>query len=187
MEVAVGAGEAGLAGSSSSSSSAGKRSSSTAPKLTAFKTYYTACVQSPSRLRMSNELGMNRETFSLHASGGTPEVMRLMCAQPGAAAVEMLTLARLMGMPWSSALLCAAIDCDRADLVRWLLLYGCTADADTVLLKGATKVMHSDVQAALANTLTASIKNRTVYCGSALWRVAGAPAPDCAEKVRHHS
>jgi hypothetical protein len=177
---AASAGEAGQAGSSSSSAS--KRSSS---KLTAFKSYYTACVQSPSRLRMSNELGMNRDTFSMHASS-TLEVMRIMCAQPGAAAVEMLTLARLIGMPWSSALVCAAVDCDRADLVTWLLLYGCTADPDAVLSKGAAKLMHPDMQAALANTLTAAIKSRTVYGTHTVWRAAGAPAPDCAEKVTEH-
>eukprot|EP00953_Heterococcus_sp_UTEX-ZZ885_P005480 3420-Heterococcus_DN1.PRE.5 len=175
LEAAVGAVEAGQAGSSSGS--AWRRSSSTAPKLTAFKTYYTACMQSPSRLRMSNELGINRDTFSMHASS---------TLEPEAAAVEMLTLARLIGMPWSPALLCAAVDCDRADLVTWLLLYGCTADPDAVLSKGAAKLMHPDVQAALANTLAAAIKSRTVYGSHTVWRAAGAPAPDCAEKVTEH-
>jgi hypothetical protein len=178
---AVGAGEAGH--SSSSGGSAAKRSS-TARKLAAFRTYYTACVQSPSRLRMANELGMKRDTFSHHASSNAA-VMAIMCNQPQAAAVEMLTIARLIGMPWSSELLCAAIDAGRADLVAWLQLYGCTTDADTLILKGASELLHPDVQAALASKLTAAVKSNSVYGGHTIWRMAGAPHPDCAEKVRH--
>jgi hypothetical protein len=151
------------------------------PKLIAFQTYYTACVQSPSRLRMSNELGMDKDTFSKLASS-KPSIMRIMLKQPGAAAVEMLTLARLIGLPWSKTLLRTAAQCGRADIVDWLLLYGCPFDAEALITQGATQLFHPSVQAALKSKLIAEVKNYNDF--ESIWRYAGAPGPNCAEKVK---